>query len=377
MKKTYIERTLELHNIYETKMLPILASHEPFRKKIASQIIYKYFLSILFFSSCLWITPLIFGICIFFDITNKAVIGMTTLLFLIAAFLLMLTGDIILKEIKILKQNFNLLLKVMCLEKILKIFENLEWKNAQNIIKDEELKNSGLFAEFNKRITDDEFQGVYQDINFKICETSLIYHTGSGRYEGDIDVFKGVVITFDYNKDINNRTIISPKGDLTLKNSYWIYIISLLPIIARTIKDTESLISLLIAVLVVFIGGLIIYKKELKKEEPLDSVVLEDCDFIKKYNVYSSDQVEARYIITPAFIERFKNFKTAFNSKKIKCAFYGKKLIIAISTNQNLFELGHVFKPLKSPCYTNSCYNQLSSIYKMIEYFKLTEKTKL
>ena len=43
MKKTYIERTLEFHNVYKTKIIPILASYEPDRKRIASQIIFKYF----------------------------------------------------------------------------------------------------------------------------------------------------------------------------------------------------------------------------------------------------------------------------------------------------------------------------------------------
>ena len=104
---------------------------------------------------------------------------------------------------------------------------------------------------------------------------------------------------------------------------------------------------------------------------------MEDPWFGKKFNVYSSDQVEARYLVTPSFMERFNNLNTVFGAKNAKCSFYRDKIVIAISTKKNLFEIGEMFKSLEDPKSIKSMYDELFSIYKMITYFKLDEKTGL
>ena len=57
--------------------------------------------------------------------------------------------------------------------------------------------------------------------------------------------------------------------------------------------------------------------------------------------------------------------------------FYGDKIMFAISTNKNLFEVGSLFKSLEKPGAVNQFYNELASIYSMIDYFKLDEKVGL
>lgn len=108
----------------------------------------------------------------------------------------------------------------------------------------------------------------------------------------------------------------------------------------------------------------------------LKPVILEDSKFNKKYDVYSEDQIEARYLITPSFMERFKKLKTAFGTNKIKCSFFDNNFMIAISTNENLFELGNLFTPVNFST-AHKFYKQLTSIYLMINYFKLNERTGL
>ena len=107
----------------------------------------------------------------------------------------------------------------------------------------------------------------------------------------------------------------------------------------------------------------------------MKSVKLEDPVFSKKYKVYSSDQVESRYLLTPAFMERLNNIKTAFGVRKIKCSFYNDKLMFAISTNKNVFEIGSLFTSMESPKQFERFFNELASILMMIDYFKLDEKT--
>ena len=76
-------------------------------------------------------------------------------------------------------------------------------------------------------------------------------------------------------------------------------------------------------------------------------------------------------------MERLLNLKTAFRAKNVKCSFYEDSIMFAINTDKNLFEIGSIEKTLLDPKSINECYNELSSIYKMIEYFKLDEKTGL
>ena len=104
---------------------------------------------------------------------------------------------------------------------------------------------------------------------------------------------------------------------------------------------------------------------------------MEDPEFSKKYKAYSSDQIEGRYLITPAFMEQFKNIQTAFGTNKVKCSFYGNSLMFAISTNKNLFEIGNLFYNLNNPKQMEIFFNELTSIFMLVDYFKLNEKTGL
>ncbi|WP_333654951.1 DUF3137 domain-containing protein [Dissulfurispira sp.] len=65
-------------------------------------------------------------------------------------------------------------------------------------------------------------------------------------------------------------------------------------------------------------------------------VKLEDPRFNDRFTVYSSDQIEARYILAPNLMERI----VALSDKagKISLSFVGSRVYIAIPTNYNLFE---------------------------------------
>ena len=114
-----------------------------------------------------------------------------------------------------------------------------------------------------------------------------------------------------------------------------------------------------------------------KNTGKFNELKLEDTEFSKKYKAYSSDQVEGRYLITPAFMERFKNIQTAFGTKKVKCSFYNDSLMFAISTNKNLFEIGNLYCSLENPKQLETFFNELTSIFMLVDYFKLDEKTGL
>ena len=66
-------------------------------------------------------------------------------------------------------------------------------------------------------------------------------------------------------------------------------------------------------------------------------VKLEDPEFEKMFAVYGSDQIEARYILTPGMMRRIIDFAKKMD-KKIFVSFVDSKMYIAISNGQGLFE---------------------------------------
>lgn len=279
-------------------------------------------------------------------------------------------------------------IKTECIEKIVSVFGNVKWNGFQ--VSDYEMKLSELFKDFAGSQVDDYFSGIYRNVPFKATELYLYADGGS-------TTFKGVVLSFKVNKTIKNKTIIATKSDFGLRKHSLPYLqqivltIILLPVIiscfwaAFFVPLATSIILVLIGItLLILIGALL--KECIDKfknnsivpyDKKLKQIKLEDPDFSKRYVAYSSDEVEGRYLITPAFMERFKNLQTAFGTNRVKCSFYGNNLMFAISTNKNLFEICSLFQSLDKPKQLEQFFDEMISIYLMIDYFKLDENTGL
>lgn len=250
------------------------------------------------------------------------------------------------------------------------------------------LVNSKLFAEFNETVFDDCFKGSIDGVNYAMIECELINHT-KGRNESTTTVFKGLVVSFDFNKPINADTIIKSKKDEDVNNTLFsshaiisalllilafavIYVLifgsldvfSYLSFSAFTVPFVIPIILLIIAII-------------LSKKNKMQKVKLEDWDFDKRFDVLSTSQVEARYLITPSFMERLKSLETAFGAKNLKCSFFEDNIMFAISTRKDLFEFGSLYHSIKNSKAVEEVYNQIKSIQDMIKHFKLDEKTRL
>ena len=65
-------------------------------------------------------------------------------------------------------------------------------------------------------------------------------------------------------------------------------------------------------------------------------IKLEDPRFEKYYDVYATDPVEARYILTPSLMERIVELNKKFNKPTL--SFINANVVVAIPTRQNYFE---------------------------------------
>lgn len=104
-----------------------------------------------------------------------------------------------------------------------------------------------------------------------------------------------------------------------------------------------------------------------------EEVKLEDVEFAKNYTVYSTNQIEARYLITTAFIDRLKNLKTKFKSKYIRVAFKDDKIVIAIHTNRDMFKMADMFKESGKETFM-TLFDEISSVLDFIDQLKLNSK---
>ncbi len=370
-----LEFEKEFYTICQKDVIPILSQYEPERRKMLKELIRIVSIraiiiigAIILFKDGLW-----------FIITqgDDIFIMICIVIFCILVF-----------PIWDYNNKFVQKLKSSIMPKIIPVFGHMQWINGLTLIDAKELKASQLFGYWDKRESFDSFRGNYKGVDFSISETRLYI---SGRKTDDT-IFKGVIVTFNSNKTIKNTTIISTKGDRSLRNNDSMNIGTILNIVvsfaaasflailiqSRGYFGGDSLkclmATLCLSVLVVVLLNVIF---RAVKSNTHNEVRLEDPEFSRRYNVYSSDQVEARYLVTPAFMERFNNIETAFGTKKVKCSFYNESIMFAISTRKNLFEVGNLFCSLSNPNQMKSFFNELSSILALVDYFKLNEHTKL
>ena len=209
---------------------------------------------------------------------------------------------------------------------VCKCLGDLKWKYAQCSF-EQLLCKSGIIDRYNRVSYDDSFTGIYKDINYEICETSFYYKTGTGKNSSTRTVFKGVMIKLDMNKSFTGNTVIRPD---TLKHAS--------P--AANLKHTT----------------------------------LEDVVFEKKFDVFTDDEVEARYLITPSFMERLNNMKTAFSADRVSCAFYDKYLLVGLHTSKDLFSICSLKEPVNDGKQFFTMFEEILSIIKLIDHFKLNQK---
>ncbi len=105
-------------------------------------------------------------------------------------------------------------------------------------------------------------------------------------------------------------------------------------------------------------------------------VNLESVTFGHKYNVYADNQIEARYLLTPAFMERIENLSFAFMAKYVRVSFRDNKLTLAIHTNRDMFAMGNDFKDTNSHTF-ETLYDEMISILQIVDELKLNEYTRL
>ena len=103
-----------------------------------------------------------------------------------------------------------------------------------------------------------------------------------------------------------------------------------------------------------------------KKRGDMKRVGLVDPVFEKIFEAYSTDQVESRYLLDPAFMQKLVDLERSVDGKNIRFGFIDGQLLIVVET-PNRFEAGSMLKPLTSPDRTQKILDEIGAVYDVID----------
>ena len=172
----------------------------------------------------------------------------------------------------------------------------------------EEFKKIGIYAQ-NKFRAEDQISGIYNGVKFSLSEAiripggTIVAGTGCSPEIASVlfvatafytiysnaQAFSGSVLVCEFYKKFSGQTIVA----------------------SRTLNTR-------------FLG---------EKEQ------MDDVFFSKEFRVFADDKVEARYLLTPAFMERLRELKEKFAGKMgLSAAFMDDKLYLFLNGVKNKFE---------------------------------------
>lgn len=240
------------------------------------------------------------------------------------------------------KKDFEIKVKEQIFPVVLRSLGNFEWCQVNiDMHRYDKVKHSGLFYGVFKKAhpdtnpnginnkvfihDDDVFTGSYKDIEITITDTEL-------SYDGD-KFFQGIIISLETPKLYKGTTIV--QQNTLLRKTYF-----------RKWRYDEI-------------------------APYLEQVNLEDSGFMKQFSVYATDQVEARYILTPSFMERLKQVSFAFDAKQTDLCIVNNMVWLAIKTNKDMFKLGTLTKSVYDFKEFQTTMNEITSILELIDELNL------
>jgi hypothetical protein len=227
------------------------------------------------------------------------------------------------------------------------LIQNMVLQRAANFPYLDNLKASKIIPEYDRAQIEDEIKGSYKNISIELFESTLEEWSHSSDNRGTpryVTKFRGVFILLSCNKQFSGQTVIVKKS---------------------MISD--------------FLG---------LSFEGLEPVNLEDPQFASHFSVYSTDQVEARYLLTTSFISRFVELSNSINHRvsalfdlrhvtNISCSFFQNQLLMMIPSSRNLFELGDITQHAVDPQHFIDFVQDIRLIQAIIDDLKLDLNIKM
>ena len=297
---------------YQTELAALLLPFESLRKKVARSV---------FIGS-----GLAFLAIVFFAIAQTT--GQTV--FFVFFFIFLLTAIVFIVIYYNRKREYIAGFKENVVHSIIKFIDpNLKY-DPYGYISENDYKKSGLFLKQEDRYQGDDYVEGWRDKTvFCFSEVHTEYKVSTGKSTIWNTIFKGLFFIGDFNKHFHGRTYVYTENN---------------PQLGFFTKMSNS-----------FAWN-------------LEKVKLESVDFENKFIVYSSDQVEARYILTPSFMERLVKLQDLMGPET-SYSFVDTNIYVAVPIQDALFEPS-VFSP-NSYDKLGDYYNTVHIIFDIIDELNL------
>lgn len=237
---------------------------------------------------------------------------------------------------------------------------------------------------FTRKYYDDYIKTEYKDVNIEMTELSTYpYRIENIFIEFNVFILWSLMVVI-FGMYCPIMTKYHP--DLHIP-PFWIYfpaacflISPLIYLILFLIKKISSFRGVIVTLTMnkKFKGTTTIIQKNSADKVNFDTsrykqVNLESSDFSKHFDVYSDDQIEARYILTTSMMERIFNIKDAYNAKNIRLHFEEGKVYIVINTGRDMFAMGISEQKSRFNDF-NKLALEMKSLIRLIKELKLNQK---
>ncbi len=218
--------------------------------------------------------------------------------------------------------------KERILPEIAKLFGNFTY-DMDGQIPLHHMQKSKILPRHDKYESEDYFIGQYKGVNIQFSEVDFKQKRRSKNRTYYVSVYKGLAILLDMQtKKFYGHTMLErDKG----KVSEWF-------------KERSS---------------------KLKRAN------LVDPEFEKMFDVYTNDQVEARYLIDPVMIEKIKGLQEEYDGESLTAAFYDSKMLVLIQSPHNYFEPAELEVPASDPRSIISMKREIGQVLSLIDRLSL------
>ncbi|PKP83358.1 MAG: hypothetical protein CVT79_00695 [Alphaproteobacteria bacterium HGW-Alphaproteobacteria-18] len=188
-------------------------------------------------------------------------------------------------------------------------------------------KEVGVVPGWDRAKYEDFITGIRREVNFELFEAHLEEKRTTTDSKGRtrttwVTVFKGQCLRLDFHKTFYGRTLVTRDAGFFNR----------------------------------FGGG----------GKGMQRAGLEDPTFEKIFEVYTTDQVESRYLLTPDVMQKLVDLEQVFKGGKLKACFDGGECLITVQGG-NLFEPGSMFKPLDSPDRVRELLQDFNAVFSIID----------
>jgi hypothetical protein len=194
--------------------------------------------------------------------------------------------------------------------------------------------DADMLPAYTSSALEDRIEGDIGGVPVHFCDAKLTKRKGGGKSRRTVTVFRGPLVISRFPKTFSGRTLVVP--------------------------DAGSIGN--------FFGEVF--------NRTTGRVRLESPEFEEVFEVYGTDQVEARYLLTPTTMERLVAFKHRFDGK-VRLAFVSDTLLIAIDDRRDWFPNPGLFEKLTNPALVRTQFEEVARLAEIVEALNLNARSRV